>query len=182
MKNTLTALTLKNQDVKAATAFYDRIGDISDLLCESGLTDSRGQIIISMMIVRRLECDLQNTKKVMLGVVRKEPDLPADRLFRAAGCSFYNLSDYSLETISRLGGDAARGFISYVDAFSSNVKDVLAALNLDETVIRMDEAGCLCETLGIISEFDISPDRLDSPGFEAMLELITRIFETDCRA
>ena len=53
-------------------------------------------VIIPMVILRRLECALIPTKAKVLDKIKDSPSLPEKILFNLTGYSFYNKSPYDL--------------------------------------------------------------------------------------
>ena len=171
MKEEKTQKTVPKPEAGAGVSCLDTINDIAVYLRNSGLPESRSAVIIPMMIVRRLECDLKETKDSVLDLVKKEPSISAVRLFRAAGRGFYNTCDRSLAEISGDGPEAASGLIRYINGFSSNVREILAVFDLPSSIRKLERSGCLCDVIRLFSEIDMSPSRYDSFKLGEMLEM-----------
>ncbi len=171
MKEEKTPKTIRTAETGPGVSCIETINDIAVCLRNSGLPESRSTVIIPMMIVRRLECDLRETKDCVLDLVKKEPSISAVRLFRAAGRGFYNTCDRSLAEISGDGPEAASGLIKYINGFSSNVREMLADFDLPSSIRKLDRSGCLCDVIRLIAEIDMSPSRYDSFKLGEMLEM-----------
>ena len=61
--------------------------------------DKYKDVIIPMVIIRRFECALEDTKDKVLEVVEKLPNAPAKKLCQISGYDFYNISRYSLKEL-----------------------------------------------------------------------------------
>lgn len=141
---------------------------------ESGFPELNPELIISMMIIRRFECVLSKTKNFVLNLVMKDPSVSSARLSRAAGRGFYNVSSTSLAEICVDEVTAADSFLSYIGAFSSNVREILDDLGLPGHVKQLAGSGKLCDVIRFFAGFDFSPDRIDSFALEKMLRSVER--------
>ena len=117
-------------------------------------------VILPMVVIRRLDSVLESTKEQVLkskemldkaGIVNQ-----ADALCQAAGQSFCNSSPYNLKDLTsrtqsqRLKAD----FVEYLDGFTDNVKEILDKFKFRNQIDTMIEAGIL----GPIIEKFISKD------------------------
>ena len=59
-------------------------------------SDKYKDVIIPMVIIRRLECALEDTKEKVLARFDIDPDLPTQVFCRTSGYDFYNTSKYDL--------------------------------------------------------------------------------------
>ena len=55
-------------------------------------SDKYKDVIIPMVIIRRLECALQETKDVVVTQYLKMPTYPAKSMYKISGYQFYNTS------------------------------------------------------------------------------------------
>ena len=86
-------------------------------------SDKYKDVIIPMLIIRRFECALADTKKAVLDAVEKNPAMPAKMLCNLSKHSFYNKSKFDLKELLTDPDNIATNFESYIEGFSPNVID-----------------------------------------------------------
>ena len=96
-------------------------------------------VIIPMVIIRRFECALEETKEKLVNYYEKNPNKPAQFYEKETGYPFYNTSRYSLKKLLDDSDNIESNFNSYIDAFSENVKEILN--NLDIGIALFDAEG-----------------------------------------
>lgn len=87
-------------------------------------------VIIPMVIIRRFECALEETKEKLVNYYEKNPNKPAQFYEKETGYPFYNTSRYSLKKLLDDSDNIESNFNSYIDAFSENVKEILNNLEI----------------------------------------------------
>ena len=69
-------------------------------------------------------------------------------------------------------------FKAYIQGFSDNIKDILNNLDMETHIKKMDEGGCLFNTVKAFSELDLSVESFDSIKMGYIFEnLIGRFFQ-----
>ena len=58
-------------------------------------SDKYKDVIIPMVIIRRLECALQETKHAVVTQYLKMPTYPAKAMYKISGYQFYNTSEFT---------------------------------------------------------------------------------------
>lgn len=81
----------------------DTVFSIANTLRGTYQPDKYRDVIIPMVILRRLECALEDTKDAVCETYEKNPNTPDAILRTKSGHSFYNTSRY---TLKKLLGDA----------------------------------------------------------------------------
>lgn len=74
-------------------------------------------VIIPMVIIRRFECALEETKEKLVNYYEKNPNKPAQFYEKETGYPFYNTSRYSLKKLLDDSDNIESNFNSYIDAF-----------------------------------------------------------------
>lgn len=95
-------------------------------------------VIIPMTIIRRLECALASTKQQVVEQYEAYPTLPAALYERTAGQAFFNTSRFDLNELLNDPLNVAENFRDYLRHFSSNVQEILASLEFDAEITKMD--------------------------------------------
>lgn len=92
-----------------------------------------------MVIIRRFECALAETKQAVIDKYKSNPKLPAPLLEKVSGYPFYNTSEYTLKRLLNDSDNIAENFVSYIEGFSANVQMILANLEFKKQIEKMDK-------------------------------------------
>ncbi len=106
-------------------------------------------VILPFTVLRRLDAVLEPTKQAVL---ERKKFLDAHNiadqdsaLRMAAGQAFYNVSDFTLDTLKSSNADQRlrEDFIAYLDGFSPNVQEILAKFNFRNQIQKLVSSGVL---------------------------------------
>lgn len=154
------------------------IWGIANKLRGTYMPDKYGDVIIPMTIIRRFECALEKTKADVIAKYKEKPNYSPKAMYKISGYQFYNVSEYSLEELCNDADHMAANFLSYIQGFSDNVKEILHSLDIKDQIEKMDKGGCLLNTVKAFSELDLSIDTFDSIKMGYIFEnLIGRFFQ-----
>lgn len=116
------------------------------------MPDKYGDVIIPMTIIRRFECALAKTKADVVAKYKENPNYPAKGMYKISGYRFYNVSEFTLQELCNDADHIAENFKAYMQSFSSHIKDILNNLDMEAHIKKMDEGGCLFNTVKAFSE------------------------------
>lgn len=154
------------------------IWSIANKLRGSYMPDKYGDVIIPMVIIRRFECALKDTKDAVVQKFKENPSYPVKAMYRISGHQFYNTSEYTLKELTNESEKIASNFKSYISGFSTNIQDILKELNMIDHINKMEKDGCLFSVVKAFSELDLSPETYDSIKMGYIFEnLIGRFFQ-----
>lgn len=154
------------------------IWGIANKLRGTYMPDKYGDVIIPMTIIRRFECALEKTKAEVIAKYKEKPNYSPKAMCKISKYQFYNVSEYSLEELCNDADHMAANFLSYIQGFSDNVKEILHSLDIKDQIEKMDKGGCLLNTVKAFSELDLSVDTFDSIKMGYIFEnLIGRFFQ-----
>lgn len=154
------------------------IWGIANKLRGTYMPDKYGDVIIPMTIIRRFECALEKTKAEVIVKYKEKPNYSPKAMCKISKYQFYNVSEYSLEELCNDADHMAANFLSYIQGFSDNVKEILHSLDIKDQIEKMDKGGCLLTTVKAFSELDLSIDTFDSIKMGYIFEnLIGRFFQ-----
>ena len=71
------------------------IWSIANKLRGTYQSDKYKDVIIPMVIIRRFECALADTKKDVVDTFKKNPNYPAKAMYKVSKRQFYNTSEFS---------------------------------------------------------------------------------------
>lgn len=160
------------------TAEANFIWSIANKLRGSYMPDKYGDVIIPMVIIRRFECTLADTKQAVVDKFKENPLYPYKAMCRISGYQFYNTSEFDLKELCNDADHIASNFNAYIAGFSNNVQDILNELEMKKHIEKMDKDGCLYSVVKAFSELDLNPSTYDSIKMGYIFEnLIGRFYQ-----
>jgi len=154
---------VNHSQFSSITNFIWSIAD--DVLRDLYVRGKYRDVILPMVVLRRLDAELESTKRAVLdmkasldqaGIANQD-----QALRQAAGQAFYNTSAFTLRDLrSRTSQQQLKAdFESYLDGFSPNVQDILENFEFRNQIPRLSTA----DALGTLIEKFLSPDINLSP-------------------
>lgn len=148
-------------------------------------SDKYKDVIIPMIILRRLECALDKTKQAVVDAYEKNPNTPKDILEVKSGYSFYNTSPYTLKKLLNEPNKIAENLKEYINGFSSNIQNIFGkeeGLDFFPQIDKMDKNNRLYSVVKKFSELDLNPETVDGMKMGYMFEDIIRRFSENAEA
>lgn len=145
-------------------------------------SDKYKNVIIPMTIIRRFECALEKTKPAVLNMVGTNPNIPDKVLYKASGYAFYNKSRLSLSKLLDDSANIADNFTAYLQGFSKNVNNIIANLEFEKEIIKMDKHNRLYGVVEAFSEVDLDPAIIDNVKMGYIFEDLIRRFSENAEA
>ncbi len=139
-------------------------------------------VIIPMVIIRRFECALEETKESFIEYYENNPNKPAQFYEKKTGYPFYNTSKYSLKKLLDDSDSIESNFNSYIDGFSENVKEILNNLEIKNQIKKMNKNNRLYSVVKKFSEIDINPKTVDNHKMGYIFEDIIRRYSENVDA
>ncbi len=168
-----------NIDVKRQV---DTVFSIANTLRGTYQPDKYRDVILPMIVLRRLECALAPTKDAVCAAFEANPDTPDAILRKKSGFAFYNTSRY---TLAKLLADAASlpaNLKTYLDAFSPNIKQIFSDLEFDKEIKKMHKGAKLTGVVRKFSELDLDPTTVNNVAMGYMFEEVIRRFSENAEA
>ena len=141
------------------------IWSVADLLRGDFKQSEYGRVILPFTLLRRLEGVLEPTKSAVLTAVQENAALPdpvrEKLVLRAAKQQFFNASPLSLATLSET--QVAEDLQSYVNAFSSDAREIFDHFRFEEKVQQLSSSNLLYQVVRRFASVDLSPSRLSEP-------------------
>ena len=139
-----------------------------------------GLVILPMVVIKRFHDCLLPTHQAVLDTCKKVEHLAVKEGFlrTAAGYQFYNTSPFTFETLRADPENINDNFRAYLNGFSDNVQDILARMNFNAQIDRMEEAGLLYQ---VIVDFcsdkaDMSPEKISAVDMGYIFENLVQRF------
>lgn len=160
----------------------DMVFSIANTLRGPYKSDKYKDVIIPMIIIRRLECALAKTKDKVVAAYKKNPKAPKQLLTKISGYQFYNTSDFDLASLLNEAPAIVENFNFYIDSFSPNVQDIINSLEFKKEIEKMDKNNRLLGVVKKFSELDLDPNTIDGMKMGYMFEEIIRKFSENAEA
>lgn len=158
------------------------IWSIANKLRGTYQSDKYKDVIIPMVIIRRFECALADTKKDVVDTFKKNPNYPAKAMYKVSKRQFYNTSEFTLAELVNDADHIAPNFRSYINGFSANVQDIIKSLDFDKQIEKMDKNNRLLSVVKAFSELDLNPNTIDNIKMGYIFEDLIRRFSENAEA
>jgi type I restriction enzyme M protein len=117
------------------------------------------KVILPLTVLRRFDCLLAPTKAAVLEeypVIKKKPETVVRSLLqKITKRPFYNLSKLDFPKLLDDPNQLAPNLNSYINKFSSNVRDIIDRFGFDEHIARMAEKNLLYEVIKAFAKIDL---------------------------
>lgn len=140
-----------------------------------------GKVILPFVVLRRLDCTLEATKKEVLEVAKNHSldGVTRDVLLQdASGYKFYNTSPYDLKKATGDPSQLRLNLQSYINGFSPNIRDVFERYEFDAELAKLEEYDLLLLITQEFLKLDLHPDVVSNAEMGNIFEnLISRSME-----
>ncbi len=155
------------------------IWNIADILRGGWKQHEYQDVILPLVVIRRLDLLLAPTKKAVLEQYNELSgeinDL--DPILKAtSGVGFYNISEYDFNNLLEDPSGIAQNFRDYLSKFSENITDIIEKFDFDRQLDRLEGGNLLYEIIKIINKVDLHPDRVDNHEMGSIFEELIRKF------
>lgn len=173
---------MSNTDIKSLGSF---VWSIAELLRGDFRQSEYGKVILPFIVLRRLDCILEETKPAVLDMAKTLPDDMDDEardtlLSGVVGQNIrlYNLSRFTFASLK--GQDAKdihKNLIDYVTKFSPNVRDIfLDKFLFTDQLKRLNDAGLLYQVFDRFTQIDLHPNAISNLEMGYLFEDLIRRF------
>ena len=145
-------------------------------------SDKYKDVIIPMVIIRRFECALDDTREAVAKKFEEVPSYPAKAMYRISGYQFYNTSRLTLAELVNDADHLAANFKFYIKSFSANIQDIIRNLDFDKQIDKMDKHNRLLSVVKAFSEMDLDPNTIDNMKMGYIFEELIRKFSENAEA
>ena len=155
------------------------IWSVADLLRGDYKQSDYGKVILPFTVLRRLDCVLAPTKAAVLAELadKEQQGLnPEPFLLRKSKQSFYNQSPLDLTKLLGDPDHIAHNLFTYIQGFSSSVRDVFERFEFQAQVERLAKAGLLYQVTEKFTRIDLHPDRVSNMQMGLVFEELIRKF------
>ena len=151
-----------------------------DILRGSFKQHEYGDVILPFVVLRRLDCVLEDKKDNVIATHKKFkgklPDLAPILLKAAGGLRFYNTSDYDLKRLAQDAKSLELNFSNYLNGFSPNVREILEHFQLEKIVAKLVKNDYLFMLISKFTEIDLHPNVVSNHEISQIFEELLRRF------
>lgn len=158
------------------------IWNIADKLRGAYTSDKYKDVIIPMVILRRFECALADTKKAVVEKYTSDKNCPTKVLEKISKYSFYNTSRFDLKELLNDQNHIKPNLLNYIDAFSDNIKEILENLEFSKQIDKMHKENCLFSIVKAFSELELDPSTVSNHTMGYIFEDLIRRFSENAEA
>lgn len=169
-------------DIKNLGGF---VWSIAEILRGDFKQSEYGKVMLPFVVLRRLDCLLQDSKQAVLEAEKSLPESADDAtrdmiLFGAVGgnVKVYNLSRFTFDSLKGQDpGQLHQNLIDYITKFSPNVRDIfLDKFRFTDQLKRLKDGGILWNVFERFCEVDLHPDTISNLEMGYLFEELIRRF------
>lgn len=161
----------------------DFLWNIADLLRGPYRPPQYERVMLPLIVLRRFDCVLANTKSAVLERLekmsdanRQSPEYLESVLCRVAGQRFYNTSKLDFQKLKADPNQIAVNLENYIDSFSKNVRDIFEYFEFRKEINVLDEANRLYQVISRFADIDLSPAAVPPEEMATIFENLIRRF------
>jgi len=151
-----------------------------DILRGSFKQHEYGDVILPFVVLRRLDCVLEDHKAPVIAADKKFKDILPDPskvlLCAANGLNFYNTSYYDLRRLAQDAGNIELNFNNYINGFSDNVREIIENFQIDKIVAKLVKNNLMFPLVDKFTEIDLHPDVVANHEMGYIFEELLRRF------
>ncbi|QRF22552.1 SAM-dependent DNA methyltransferase [Alicyclobacillus sp. TC] len=156
------------------------IWSVADLLRGDYKQSDYGKVILPMTVLRRLDSVLKPTKSHVLAKMAEMARMNVHNLEpvlnRITGYEFHNTSKFDFESLLDDPDHLAANLMAYINAFSTNAKDVMDYFEFGKQIERLDRSNLLYQVMQKFAAIDLHPDTIDNVQMGYIFEELIRKF------
>jgi type I restriction enzyme M protein len=152
---------------------------VADLLRGDYKQADYGKVILPFVLLRRLECVLDDTRDDVRAeyVKRKDSGVNLDPfLKRKSKQAFYNVSPFSLPSLLDDPKHIRHNLVAYLGDFSDDARDVFERFKLTERVAELEDKNLLFQVAQKFANIDLHPTAVPNETMGLVFEELIRKF------
>jgi len=156
------------------------IWGVADLLRGPYRPNQYKDVMLPLVVLRRLDCVLDSTKKDVLDEYNKIKDSGSGiidaKLRRITGVPFYNTSQFDFEKLKGDPDGITSNLVNYIKGFSSKAGSILESFKFEEQIPKLEKANRLFLVVSKFSEIDLHPETVSNIEMGYIFEDLIRRF------
>lgn len=138
-----------------------------------------GRIILTFVVLRRLDCVLEPQKNKAYELFKKYKNELKDAssvIQKQLNLPFYNVSKFDLSSLKSDPNNVFINFQNYINGFSKNVLEIIENFKILELVKELHKNKSLYSVIDKFTEFDLHPTKIDNHRMGSLYEELLRKF------
>ena len=145
-----------------------------------------GEVILPFVVLRRLDCVLEDRKDAVIDTYKKYKDKLDDttqvcleatkKNKKDKGLNFYNTSFFDLRRLAQDANSIELNFNNYINGYSENVRDIIENFQIDKIVTKLVKNGYLFQLVDKFTEVDLHPQQVSNHEMGYVFEELLRRF------
>jgi type I restriction enzyme M protein len=165
--------------------FNETIGfiwSIAEILRGSFKQSEYGRVVLPFIVLRRLDCVLEPTKKDVRDQLKNIPsgidDVMKETMLNiASGYSFHNISPFSFEKLLDDPDNIAANLNNFINNFSSDAREIfIDRFKIPEQITRLEKDNLLYMVVSRFAQVDLHPDKISNTQMGYVFEELIRRF------
>ena len=140
-------------------------------------------VILPLIVLRRLDCVLKPTKEKVLA---KEKTLKKSKvknresiLNRTAKQKFHNKSLYTFEKLKADPNNISANLINFINGFSEKIRNIIDHFEFEKQIDKLEKHNLLYKMISRFCEVDLHPDKVDNIKMGRIFEELIRRFNEE---
>ena len=156
------------------------IWGVADLLRGPYRPNQYKDVMLPLVVLRRLDCVLESTKKDVLDEYNKIKDSGSGiidaKLRRITRVPFYNTSQFDFEKLKGDPDGITSNLVNYMMGFSPKASSILESFKFEEQIPKLEKANRLFLVVSKFSEIDLHPEKVSNIEMGYIFEDLIRRF------
>lgn len=155
------------------------IWNIADILRGGWKQHEYQDVILPLVVLKRLDCILEETKSVVLVKNNEYKNKINDLdpiLKRTSGVPFYNVSEYDFKNLIHEPKFIGKNFRQYINGYSQNIRDIFEKFDFEKQLERLEWGGLLYHIIQELNKVDLHPSQIDNYQMGHIFEELLRKF------
>src|SRR6056297_2619954 len=171
----LTEMTTINFTEKA-----NFIWSVADLLRGPYRPNQYKDVMLPLVVLRRLDCVLEKTKPEVLkqydSLKDKGKGILDAKLTRITGVPFYNVSQYDFQKLKGDPENIAANLVNYMKGFSDKARSIIDSFLFEDHIARLEKADRLYLIISKFADIDLHPFTVPNIEMGYIFEELIRRF------
>lgn len=146
-----------------------------------------GDVILPMCVIKRFDEIISEKKADILkayNLYKNIPEQSQEELIKTEldGLDFYNISPFGFDNLCDDQDHLKENFISYLQGFSSNIKDIIAHFDFNKDIDKLAKNNQLYHVIQEFNNVDLHPNKVDNQTMGYIFEELIRKFKENAEA
>ncbi len=156
------------------------IWGVADLLRGPYRPNQYKDVMLPLVVLRRLDCVLESTKKDVLAEYAKIKDSGSGiidtKLKRITNVPFYNISQFDFQKLKGDPDGIASNLVNFIKGFSPKAESILESFKFEDQIPKLEKANRLFLVVSKFSEIDLHPETVSNIEMGYIFEDLIRRF------